>query len=225
MEEKIKTLPEFKQLVQFIAKKYKKNINELAKGCNEVSQTDFWLGTFIQRLIYEKLEGMLSEDSIIEYASLFKSELELSPTEYKYVCYLEGIFLESESIKINDYVLIRKPQKEDLEYVRDIFFDIPRPQYTYVPSSILEIEMFAKDEKECYEYVNRFLNSLRLFKLGSIHSKETIITKRTTIWPMSSSRRWGIGIIPRLVNIRSKKRKLKLLLISLTPLNLSLIHI
>ena len=33
MEEKIKTLPEFKQLVQFIAKKYKKNINELAKDC------------------------------------------------------------------------------------------------------------------------------------------------------------------------------------------------
>jgi len=191
MEEKVKTLPEFKQLVQFIAKRYKKNINELAKGCNEASQTAFWLRTFIQRLIYEKLEDKLSEESIIEYASLFKSELELSPTEYKFVCYLQGIFLEPESIKINDHLLIRKPQKEDLEYVRDIFFDIPRPQYMYVPSSILEVEMFAKDEKECYEYVNRILNSLRLFKLGSIHSKETIISKRTAIWPMGSSRSWG----------------------------------
>ncbi len=93
MEEKIKSMPEFKQLNQSIAKRYKNNINKLAEGCNEVSQSAFWLEMFIQKLIYEKLEDKLSEDSIIEYASLFKSELELSPTEYRYVHYLDGIFL------------------------------------------------------------------------------------------------------------------------------------
>ena len=191
MEERVKPLPEFKQLNQSIAKRYKKNINKLAEGCNEVSQSAFWLETFIQRLIYEKLEGKLSEDSLIEYASLFKSELELSPTEYRYVHYLDGIFLETDSIKINDTVHIRKTQKLDLEYTRDIFFDIPKPRYMGIPSSILEIEIFAKDEKDCHENVDRIFNSLRLYKLGSIYSQESISTKRTIIWPGGQHMGWG----------------------------------
>lgn len=184
IKERIKTLSEFKQINQSIAKRYKKNINKLAGGCNEINQSAFWLETFIQRLIYDKLEGRLSEDSLIEYASLFKSELELSPTEYRYDYYLEGIFLETNSIRINDNVRIRKTQKSDLEYTRDIFFDIPRSRYMGIPPSILEIEIFAKDEKSCHGYVDRIFNSLRLYKLGSIYSPESISTKRTIIWPL-----------------------------------------
>jgi hypothetical protein len=191
MKEKIRSMPEFKQLNQSISKRYKNSINRLAKGCNEISQSAFWLETFIQRLIYEKLEGKLSEDSIIEYASLFKSEMELSSTEYRYVHYLDGILLETDSIKINDNVRIRKTQKSDLEYTRDIFFDIPISRYGGMPLSILEIEIFAKDEKDCHEYVDRIFNSLRLYKLGSIYSQESISTKRTIIWPAGQSRGWS----------------------------------
>ncbi len=191
MEEKIKPMPEFKQINQAIAKRYKENINRLAKGCNEVTQSAFWLATFIQRLIHEKLEGKLSEDSLIEYASLFKSELELSPTEYRYVHYLDGIFLEADSIKINDNVLIRKTQESDLEYTRDIFLDIPVPRYMGIPPSILEIDLSAKDERDCHEYVTRIFNALRLYKLGSIYSTESILTKTTIIWPMAQQRSGG----------------------------------
>lgn len=191
IEEKIKPMPEFKQLSQSIANRYKNNINKLAEGCDEVSQSAFWLKNFIQKLIYEKLEGKLSEDSIIEYASLFKLELELSPTEYKYVHYLDGIFLEPDSIKINDNILIRKTRKDDLEYITDIFFDKPRLQYISIPPSILEIEMSAKDEQDCYEYISRIFDSLRLYRIGSIYSYESIITKRTVIWPINQSKCWG----------------------------------
>jgi len=191
MEERIKSLPEFKQLAQIIAKRYKRNINKLAQGCNEKSQSAFWLETFIQKLIYEKLENGISEDTIIEYASLFKSELELSPIEYRYKHWLEGIFLEPELIKINDYVLIRKTQKEDLEYTKDIFFDTPRPKYMSIPSAILEITVITKDERECQEYINRILNSLRLYKLCSVYPIETIRTRRTAIWPEDLGYSWG----------------------------------
>jgi len=191
MEERVKPLPEFKQLVQTIAKRYKRNINKLAQGCNEESQSAFWLETFIQKLIYEKLEKGVSEDTIIEYASLFKSELELSPIEYRYKHYLEGIFLEPESIRINDNVFIRKTQKEDLEYTRDIFFDTPRPRYMSIPSAILEITVIAKDERECHEYINRIFSSLRLYKLCSVYPIETMQTKRTAIWPGSLGHSWG----------------------------------
>ena len=85
MGERVKPMPEFKQLNLSIAKRYTQNINKLAEGSNVISQSAFWLETFIQRLIYENLDGSISEDSLIEYASLFKSELELSPIEYRYV--------------------------------------------------------------------------------------------------------------------------------------------
>ncbi|MFZ6016722.1 MAG: hypothetical protein ACOYU0_03740 [Nitrospirota bacterium] len=191
MEERIKPMPEFKQLNQVIAKTYKKNIDKLAQGCNEISQSAFWLETFIQRLIYEKLENTLSDDSLIEYASLFKSELELSPLEYKYIHYLDGIFLENDLIKINDNVLIRKTQKEDLGYTRDIFFDTPISPFMHIPSSILEINMSSKDEKDCHEYVNRIFNALRLYKMGSVYSMESISTKKTIIWPIGLGKSWG----------------------------------
>ena len=191
MEERVKPLPEFTQLVQTIARRYRRNINKLAQGCNEESQSAFWLETFIQKLIYEKLEKGVSEDTIIEYASLFKSELELSPIEYRYKHYLEGIFLEPESIRINDNVFIRKTQKEDLEYTRDIFFDTPRPRYMSIPSAILEITVIAKDERECHEYINRIFSSLRLYKLCSVYPIETMQTKRTAIWPGSLGHSWG----------------------------------
>jgi len=191
MEERVKPLPEFKQLVQTIAKRYKRNINKLAQGCNEESQSAFWLETFIQKLIYEKLENGVSEDTIIEYASLFKSELELSPIEYGYEYYLEGIFLEPESIRINDNVFIRKTQKDDLEYTSDIFFDTPRPGYMSIPSAILEITVIAKDERECHEYISRIFNSLRLYKLCSVYPIKAIQTKRTASWPGGLGHSWS----------------------------------
>ena len=191
MKEKIKPMPEFKQVNQSVAKRYKKNINKLAQGCNEVTQSAFWLEMFIQRLIYKKLDDTLSEDSLIEYASLFQSELELSPSEYGYVHFLTGIFLEIDSIRVTDNLLIRKTKKEDLEYTRDISCDIPGPQHTRIPSSILETDISAKDERDCHEYINRIFNSLRLYKVGSIYSQESISTKRTIIWPMGSHRGWG----------------------------------
>lgn len=189
-EKKIKPMPEFAQLVQSIAKKYKKNILSIAPGANEEKQSTFWLATFIQRLIYEKLEGSLSEDSLIEYASLFISELELAPTEYGYIDYLDGLFLETDRLVVNDNVLIRKVQKSDLEYERDILFDIPTPQFMDMglPSSIMETTISGRDERECYDYKNRIFKSLRLYKLGSIYSKEMHSTKRTVIWPM------GVGL-------------------------------
>ena len=192
MEEKIKTLPEFKQISQSIAKRYRKNIKKLAPECNEQSQSAFWLETFIQKLIYKKLENDISEDTIIEYASLFKSELELSPVEYEYIHYLDGIFLEPESIRINDNLIIRKIQKEDLEYTRDVFFDTPSPKYIMnIPSSVLKTRLVANDEREYQEYISRIFNSLRLYKLCSVYPLETIKTRKTAIWPGGSSHGWS----------------------------------
>lgn len=191
VEQKIKPLPEFEKLNQSIAKRYKKNINKLAKGSNEVSQVALWLRTFIVRLVYDKLEGKQTQDSLIEYASLFKSELELSLYEFKYVYYLDGIFIKPKLIQINDNIVIRKTQPTDFEYTRDIYLESPRPPYMALPSSIFEIEMSTRDETECHKYANRLFNALRLYRLGSVYSMMLVSDKKTIIWPVSGGRSWS----------------------------------
>jgi len=191
IESKIKPMPEFMELVQSIAKKYKQSIHILAPGSNVENQASWWLQMFSQRLIYEKLQGSFSEDSLVEWASLFKSELELAPTEYKYVLYLGGLFLEVDSLTLNDNVLVRRVQKADLEYEKDIAFDIPSPRHIHpiaLPSSIMEITMSANDQREGFDYIYRVSNALRLYRLGSISSKEILSTRRTVIWPSGVTR-------------------------------------
>lgn len=191
VEQKVKPLTEFQKLNQAIAKEYKKNINKLAKGSDELKQVALWLRTFIVRLIYEKLEGKVTNDSLIEYASLFKSELELSPSEFKHVYYLDGIFIKGKSIRINDNVVVRKTRAKDLEYTVDIFLGSARPPHMHTPSSILEIKMSTRDETECCKYAGRLFNALRLYKLGSVHSMMQVSNKNTIIWPLGASQSWG----------------------------------
>lgn len=191
IEKVIVPLPEFSKVNQSIAKKYRVNINTMVGAGNEISQSAFWLERFIQQLIYEKLEGTITEDTIIEYASLFKSELELSSVDYHYIHQLDGIYLETDRIEINDEVLLRKVEKSDLEYTRNIFYDTPRSPHMGLPSLIMEVNLPGKDETENHEYINGVFNVLRLYKLGSIFSKESISTKNSIIWLGGTRRGWG----------------------------------
>jgi len=101
IKENVRPTQEFIQISESIAKKYKRNIDTITfSSNNELRQSAYWLESFIRRLIYEKLEGTFSEESLIEDASLFKSELELSPQEHKYVDHVDGIFLENDLIKM-----------------------------------------------------------------------------------------------------------------------------
>ncbi len=191
MENKVKPLPDFVQLNQDIAKEYKKNINVIAPGCNEFSQAAFFLEMFLQKLIYTKLDGNIAPDFVLEAASLFKSELELSAKEYCYTYRLDGIILEAESIEINDKVTIRQIQKSDLERTRDIFLDSPTPTYIGIPPTMLEINLKVKEDIESFNYGSRLINCLRLYRLGSVCVREITTNRKTVIWPSGISRQWG----------------------------------
>ncbi|MEE9377443.1 MAG: hypothetical protein V3V33_05360 [Candidatus Lokiarchaeia archaeon] len=189
INERIKSLNDLKQLAKSIAICYNNNIDILAPGCNKITQTSYWLESFIYKIIHEKLEGKLSEDSLIDHASLFKSELELAPIEYQFIHYISGIFLEPNSIKINNKVCIRKIKESDLEYTSELLVDFPKSRK--IPSSILKINMSAQDQNECFEYVNNIFNSLRLYKVGSILSLETKTVKKTIIWSSAKQLSWS----------------------------------
>jgi len=187
IKEVIEPMEEFIKITQMIAKNYKENINVLAQSAKEVEQSKFFLGNFLKKLIQDNIENKLTESSIVEYASLFKSELELSKTEYNYVYYLADIFVQDDSIiTINDNTLIRKITASDLEYTSDLLDYTRKPRFLGYPFSILEIKMYIKEEKEIQEYSDRILKALRLFKLGSVYTTEIISNKKTIIWPVST---------------------------------------
>jgi hypothetical protein len=78
IQEKITKMPEFANLARAITKEYKNSIDNITQygwGRLTVTQPEWFLLNFIERLIYKKLEGVLSEELIIEYASLFKSDI------------------------------------------------------------------------------------------------------------------------------------------------------
>jgi len=76
------------------------------------------------------------------------------------------------------------------------------------PPSILEIEMSIRNESDFHEYVNRILNALRLYKLGSVYPIESISTKKTALWPGASARSWGHeNYVPaKLYTVKSPER-------------------
>ena len=188
----LKETLEFNDLVQLSSRRYKDNILKIYEKVNPEIQLSFWLESFIQRLLYERLKGNLTTDKLIEYTALFQSEMELSPHEYKYTHYLQGLFLDGmDLVKINDDITIRKTQKDDLEYTSDIFSDLRSKPSHLLPSSIMEVSIVAKDERDCQSYIETIFNALRLYKLSSIYSIGHIQHTNSVIWPMSSHSSFG----------------------------------
>ena len=196
VEKTVRNLPEFQLLASNIAKRYKNNINEIVKGSNEAAQSKFWLEQFVTKLVLSKLDSTFSKDTLVECASLFLKELELSSVDHQFIYHLSGIFLESDSVIINDTALIRKVQPKDLEYKTYVFADIFGPTLGHMPSghmpsAILQISTFTRDERAGRDCAEKIMNSLRLFKVGSVYPLESIYKKSSVIWPAAEQRSFG----------------------------------
>jgi len=198
--------PEANQLVESIVTTFGRNIDQLAPRVNHIDQSRFWLQTFAAKLLDDKVHGRLSGESVVEYASLFMSEFQLLPLEYRQVHHLNGLFLENESVRIGDTALIRQPKKEDFEYTIPVGIPDFRIHPTQLPSSVLEINMIARDEGECHEYVQRILDAVRMYKVGSVYPIESRSGKRTVIWPGAESRSMGTPRYPGLIAYTVRKQ-------------------
>lgn len=191
LQSQIMETQEANQLVESIVAAFGSNIDQLAPGVDHIKQSRFWLQTFAGKLLDDKVHGRLSNESVVEYASLFMSEFQLLPQEFRQIYQLNGLYLENESLRIEDTALIRQPKKKDLEYTIPVGMPDFRMHPTQLPSSILEVNMIARDQSECHEYGQRILDAVRMYKVGSVYPIEWRSWKRSAIWPGAES--WSMG--------------------------------
>lgn len=95
--------------------------------------------------------------------------------------------MEKKFLKINENTIIRNIKESDYEFEVSLLEDATLKIIEIWPSSVLEINMLAKKEKEVMDYSNRVLIALMLYKLGSIYPIEKHTDKETIIWRTGKS--------------------------------------
>jgi len=164
-EKVLKQIPDYHRLALEISKKYE--VNE--------AQADFWLGRFGQTLTGRAFEG-LSEETLIDTISTFVNDLEKGPVEWKLKVWINGVWLEAQEYDIYEGFKIRRPKPSDFE-VETPFYLLPYSRETLPfgphPPAVLELEYRAREPVEFQNEIEKIINCLRLFRLGSIFSIKT----------------------------------------------------
>ncbi len=117
----------------------------------------------------------MSDETLVDNISTFVNDLEKCPVEWKFKVWINGVWLEDEEYDIYDGVKIRRPMPSDLE-VETPFFLLPYSTETAgfgpMPSAILELEYRARQGVEAQNEIEKIINCLRLFRLGSVFSSK-----------------------------------------------------
>ena len=127
---------------------------------------DSLLSAFLRKVVTDILEGNLDLENLLV---TFINDLERNPIWWKVEVWLDGIYMETELIKIEDDVIIRRPKKEDFEYRSPI---APHPFYRspleHFPTAI--IEMYKKSDSPSNLRVElwKLFISLQLYNVASI---------------------------------------------------------
>ena len=132
-------------------------------------QAELWLERLVQVLVSRCLDEVLDESSLVDLIVTFIGDLENNPRDWFIKVWLNGLYLETDELKVDDgRVIIRKPKPSDFEYEYPL--DVPPlrklPRY---PSAILEIRKRVKIRGYVYSELEKLLILLQLYKVGSIY--------------------------------------------------------
>lgn len=159
LDKHVKSISEYKQLLKEIGKR---------SSCSE-EQASSVLDHLIQHL--EQKESLqLSEESLFDIVSLFMGDITNSPIWWTVTAFLQGIWLKQKSHQITEEILIRQPEKGDYEKESIAYPMAPFGRPTGFPSAsaVLQLNLLHKSLREIQEEVGVVINTLRLFKLGSV---------------------------------------------------------
>lgn len=160
-KKKIEAFKSFQAAIEIIVKIY--NVEE--------TKAKSWVSDFVKKITNVCLDE-INKDKVIELINLFISDLEENPILWQPVVWIDGIWMETDSIKIRDNIFIRKPESNDLEFESPYESFIPHELHNW-PSAILEFEYREKFPRSVQNKIDSVIAALRLFKLGSIEKIRT----------------------------------------------------
>lgn len=195
-EKIVKPLPQYAEVVTLLSKAYR----------TSPQQADYWLSTFCHHVIRTSIDKKIREEGFVELITTFMRDLEGSTKEWSPVVWLNGVWLKSDELTLQDGIEIRRPKPSDIEreFERPVdylpFWSAFPPE---LPSAILELKCRAKTQSEVHEEIGRILTTLRLYKVGSVTAIRTKWRAKTILGMLgttiggarfSTSYRYGIGI-------------------------------
>ena len=125
MEEIKKEELNFMKYYDFITEFCKKHskFNELYKCIkNNYDLNDIFINRLIDNFIFTLINNIydgLIEERIEEKIEIFFNDLNLSPTKWNAKIWVDGIWLDDDSLQLNKNIKIRKINQNDIEFVKN----------------------------------------------------------------------------------------------------------
>lgn len=172
VESKVKQIPEYSPSVKAIAKRKSCSPNEAI--------------SLLDRLVrhFEGSDLPLPDgDDLSEIIATFIGDIDVSPTTWSVMAFLQGIWLKDNSYEIGDDIVVRRLDKSDIEtdaplHFSGTIFPFGRP----LSPAVLELSLIASQSMQVQKELDIFITLLRLFRLGSI------ITDKYVVKPKSITR-------------------------------------
>ena len=165
VENKIKQTEEYKDATEIISRDYD----------IPIKQADHQLSGFVYKIVGSSLKRIGNHD-LTDHIMIFISELEHNPISWRSVVWLDGIYLETDLIKITDSIKIKKPEPKDLEYEFSREISPPLTESTLMhgfPSAIMCLEYRVEGAPKMQNIIDKIISILKLYKVGSISRIKT----------------------------------------------------
>jgi hypothetical protein len=176
IERVVKGIPEYSVCVAEISRRCQVNEN----------QADFWVTRFVQFVISKIVTGNVDDEFLVDLVAIFLADLENSPVDWQVKVWLRGVWLEDERYEIKEGITLRRPNPSDFE--TETRFELwpmqssaPGTLLGHFPSAILESVHRASNQQEIQREISAILDTMRLFKLGSVTSEQTIISAQSIL--------------------------------------------
>lgn len=132
-------------------------------------QADRLARHFLHDTIDEYWKNDIEKDEIVRRVHSFITDIKDGPKERSLKVWLDGLSLEPQRVDLSDNTVLRRPTSEDLEInARHPFFGGAEDAPDSDPTAIAEIQVHSANEQDLEHRLDRILDVLSLYSLGSV---------------------------------------------------------
>lgn len=162
------------------------------------------LSLFVNLFFTKYFNDESFKPEIETYARAFVKDLKGEPTECGAHVELLGIAIETPDIDLKNGIVLRQIQRKDVEKLIPSYMISHQVFDSNYPSAIMDISLLGKQENDVQNAVNDAVTILRLFKVGSIRTKNYKIFSKSlnptflgTLGSLNTTRTANVGFIKK----------------------------